>query len=168
MKRLELIPFVIALLIKIGLNFEPLRFMIYLFIRPVSTLVEFLTTTQSTYILNQGYLNEELSIIIDSSCSGINFFVIFTLVLGFQVSQLKLATNHRKISSGIILLIAFFSTIVINAIRITLAAIYEPLISSHVMHRLHALEGILIYGLFIFLFSLLFNRTVELLNLDTK
>src|SRR5688500_15337695 len=70
-----LIAAAIFILLKFAFNLATHDELLFL-LQPTDKLVELMTGSRSEYNTQQGYLHEELNILVDKSCSGFNFWVL--------------------------------------------------------------------------------------------
>jgi len=121
---------------------------------PTAKLVELVTGAQFAFESRAGYMNSEHTFLIAASCAGVNFLITAFVMLGLR--KLWKDRNEKTVWRFIPIaaLLAFFATIVTNAVRISLAL---QLLGTQRRNRwlnaeeLHRLEGILVYFGFLLL-----------------
>ena len=118
-------------------------------LKPVAMLTGFITGF-SFFETPAGFANEHLKIVIDKSCSGLNFLYISILLTSFQWSfrqNLKQKISHL---AGLFIL-CFFITILANSLRISsaIAMAQWQKVNQLNIGWLHHVEGA-----FVFFFSL--------------
>jgi exosortase K len=121
---------------------------------PTAYVVEIVTGERFTFEAYAGYINNEHSFIIASSCSGVNF-----LISAFLMLTIGRLLRHGRVSWSFLPLAAavtYLTTIVANTIRITTAlGLRRSAVDIVWIHpdQLHRFEGILIYfGFLVLLF----------------
>ncbi|MCX2743655.1 exosortase K [Mangrovivirga sp. M17] len=135
-----LIGFSVVLGIKYCLRFMELHHLDFLLF-PTTALVEFLSGTQAVFIPEEGYLFAGKNFIIDSSCSGINLWLIASSMLIYLFSKINL-TSIKKIALLLpAFAIAWLITIVSNGSRIYISSVFQDQltsvfnVSSHAIHE---------------------------------
>jgi exosortase K len=126
---------------------------------PTAWLVELANGERFEFESYAGYINDDRSFLIAGSCSGMNFLIIAFVML----SLLRVSRNPRAEKVGwrfvpVAALIAFFATIVANAVRISVALRINRMQPEWIWvnpHQLHRFQGIFVYfGFLIMLFIL--------------
>jgi exosortase K len=120
---------------------------------PINSIIELLTNQQAQYIVTQGYYYENLNIIINKDCSGLNFWILCFTMISFQfINQNKKGENRLKVL-GILVFVSYLFTILVNASRILVSIMLsEKYPSAHSKHKwVHEAEGIFIYLSFLIL-----------------
>lgn len=118
-------------------------------LRPVVTLVGLISGESWTFSSEQGYLLPTLNVLIDRSCSGVNFFVITAATFAVIVLKNTNGGRARPLQAVIAAIAAYGLTILANTGRI-LVMIRLDHLQLHPSPRVH--EAI---GAFFFLFALL-------------
>lgn len=118
-------------------------------LRPVVTLVGLISGEGWTFSSEQGYFFPTLRVLIDRSCSGVNFFVITSATFAFIVLKNTNGGCARPLLALIAGIAAYALTILANTGRI-LVMIRLDHFQLHPSPRVH--EAI---GAFFFLFALL-------------
>lgn len=124
---------------------------------PVTTLISLLTGAASTLVAGQGHLFPELGIVIDRSCSGINFFIITTASFTFLWLRRSDAGCSRSILATIIVIGAWALTILANTGRILLMVHLDDF-GLHVGPSVHEALGAFFFLASLLLASLAFDR----------
>lgn len=125
-------------------------------LRPTAALVELCSGLRFLSHGDEGYLNGELNILIAPACSGVNFFIIAATMAGLMgIIRLR--------SAGEIFLwmlamapCAYLATILANTGRILLSIFLsqdDTLSAWLSWPRLHRIEGVVVYYLFLCLFA---------------
>jgi exosortase K len=121
---------------------------------PTTFFVELMTGTRFIFESHAGYISEDHSFLIAAPCSGVNFLITAFLMLTLG----KLWRDRSwSLSWGFILaaaLVAYFTTIIANTIRISTALRLRPLptdLSWMDPAEVHRLDGILVYFGFLLL-----------------
>jgi len=126
---------------------------------PTAWLVELANGERFEFESHAGYINDDRSFLIAGSCSGMNFLIIAFIML----SLLRLSRSPRAEIVGWMFvpftaLIAFFATIVANAIRISVALRIHRMQPELIWinpDQFHRFQGIFVYfGFLILLFIL--------------
>nr|WP_321224813.1 exosortase K [uncultured Psychroserpens sp.] len=149
----------IAFMLFITLKFAFLKAdneMLQFMLKPISLLITFITNNEAVYDFNDGYFHRNLNIIIDKSCSGINFWLI-----GFMVCVLSLISKqntHLKkiIAFPLAFILSYILTLFANTSRI-LTSIFIENNTSISYSWLHQAQGVFIYLFFLIIFYLLIN-----------
>ena len=124
---------------------------------PTTFLVELVTSTQFRFESMAGYLSDDRTFLIALPCSGVNFliiaFVMLTLGAIWRESPNTVAWRSLLVST----IVAYFSTLIANTVRIALALKLRYLDlegTGFNFDEVHRLEGIIVY--FVFLLLLFF------------
>ncbi|HRH69513.1 MAG TPA: exosortase K [Flavobacteriales bacterium] len=118
-------------------------------LRPVVTLVGLISGESWTFNSEHGYFFPALNVLIDRSCSGVNFFVITAATFAFIVLKNTKGGCARPLLALFAAVAAYGLTLLANTGRI-LAMIHLDHLQLHPSPRAH--EAI---GAFFFLFALL-------------
>lgn len=127
-----------------------------------------------SYLPDMGYVNEAHRFLIAASCSGLQFMIITIATLIFSLAHRMKTTGQRMGLIGLSLLSAYFVTILVNGLRITLA-IYLPAVIFQgnppggwlTPDRLHTLIGIAVYFTALCLIYRMADHAVRLMNDET-
>ena len=131
---------------------------------PTAYLVEMTGDMTFEREINTGYVNNESTIIIAPSCSGINFMII-AFCLSAYVGLKKIKTMPAQVM-WIISSIggSYFYTLFVNTFRINLS-IYsikiEFLETWFSRETVHLCEGVLVYFIFLLIYYYLLNRFIN-------
>ena len=109
---------------------------------PTQTLISYITGANAVYILNQGFLFEDLKILIDKSCSGGNFWILSFFVFSVLFFKYVEKVFHKFLTILFVALFSFCFTIVVNTCRISASIIiqkqsavfFEPSL-QHLIHQ---------------------------------
>lgn len=102
----------------------------------------------STFQFNPelGYVSEQLQTVIAPVCAGVNFMII---VFGMSaVAGMIKGRRTLLVNLAVALLLAYFSTVVINSLRISLALVlyhYKLRAGWFTVERVHRLLGVVVY-----------------------
>lgn len=125
-------------------------------LRPTAALVELCSGLRFLSCGEEGYLNYELNILIAPACSGVNFLLIAATMAGLMgFLRLRSATDQLLFALAMAPC-AYLATLLVNTSRILLAIfLYQADISSAWLTwpRIHRIEGVVVYYLFLCLFS---------------
>lgn len=122
---------------------------------PTATLVELCSGLRFFSCGEEGYLNYELNILIAPACSGINFFLIAATMAGLLGILRLRSTAEQLLFTLAMAPCAYLATLLVNTVRILLAIfLHRADISSAWLTwpRLHRIEGVVVYYLFLCLF----------------
>ncbi|VXB69427.1 putative Transmembrane exosortase EpsH [Flavobacterium sp. 9AF] len=136
-------------------NVDEIRFVLY----PVSKTIDFITNTKSIYLINKGFFNSNLNFIINKSCSGINFFILFFICVSFRLSILKKQLPLYKnlfFSSVFSLCITYIANTsrILCSINLPSEITLDPKIT-------HQIIGTGVYFFFLLFFYLLFDYSLK-------
>ena len=129
------------------------------FIYPISKIIDTITNTHSVYVITKGYFNEDLNFVINKSCSGINFFLIFLVSISYRYSLEKNKPSSAK-NLIISILLALIATLLANSSRI-LCSITAPTFFSFNLDLLHQIQGTVVYLFFLLFSYLLFDYLLK-------
>jgi len=123
---------------------------------PTAALVETITGTSFEFESHAGYLSEDRSLLIASSCAGVNFLIAAFLMLSMRK---LLSDPSKRIGWGLITtaaMMAYLATLVANATRISIALWMRQVpaeIGGLDQNQLHRFEGVFVYfGFLVLLF----------------
>jgi exosortase K len=121
-------------------------------LEPTRLLVETVTSHTFRFEPYAGYLIDDRTFIIAASCAGVNFLIIAFLMLnaGQLYRERRLTWTHI----GTSMLIAYFTTLVANTVRIAVALQmmkYDLRVGDLSEEDIHRLEGIIVYFGFLLL-----------------
>lgn len=123
---------------------------------PTAFAVEFVTGIEFSFESHAGYISEDNSFLIATSCSGLNFLITAFLVL--TLARVWRETNVSLWLVPFALLISYLATIVANTVRIVVALYLHDLdypVLGMDFEELHRIEGILVYfGFLLVLFPI--------------
>lgn len=127
-----------------------------------------------SYLPDMGYVNEAHRFLIAASCSGLQFMIITIATLIFSLAHRMKTPWQRMGLIGLSLLSAYFVTILVNGLRITLA-VYLPAVILQgntpggwlTPDRLHTLIGIAVYFTALCLIYRMADHAVRLMNDET-
>lgn len=117
----------------------------------------------STFQFNPelGYVSEQLHAVIAPVCAGVNFMII---VFGMSAVAGIIKGKGRLVFNVVAaLLIAYFSTVIINSLRISMALVlyhYEFSAGWFTVERVHRLLGIVVYITALYAISGLLYRNI--------
>lgn len=131
-----------------GADFEGLRWVL----APTTGLVQWLTGAGFEVEAHHGYISRELYYAIVPSCSGVNF-----MIAAFCSVACGLVHTRRNLRAKLTLLpiaavAAYGATILANAVRIAIAIrlhVAGVALGPLTADRIHRLEGIVVYFLFL-------------------
>lgn len=137
------------------LETDALRFLL----APTNKIIELIFSSAATYNNETGYFHPYLGMVINKSCSGLNFFLISFLMYSYLIIRSNYIKKWLSIPSA--LLLAYITTILANVSRIAgyvmIMNIESPLFSITEISWLHQAEGIFVYLTFLILAYLTFN-----------
>ncbi len=128
---------------------------------PTTLFVELVTGERFWFESYVGYMNDERSFLIADSCSGVNFLIMAFLTLSLMKLRQGLSMNVSWVFIPAAIAAAYFSTIVANMVRISVAMRLHGMSREMIWlnpEQLHRLEGIFVYfGFLVLLFMLAEN-----------
>jgi len=141
---------------------------LFFILKPLSSIVSFLISSDFIYINESGFYFENLNITIDKSCSGINFWIISFVVFSFSFLRLARSNFKKFLSIPILLVLTFIFTLFANTSRILTSIIISKQTNLD-YPWLHQAEGIFIYlSLLILVYTILNHSRFKLNNYDEK
>ncbi len=99
------------------------------FLSPTSTIIGLLYSSPGEN-MNGSFSHEKLKIVIDKSCSGFQFWLLLSTLLGVLMCQYATTTSQRWVSVTVAWLVGYICTIWVNVSRITASLTLEPLFKS--------------------------------------
>lgn len=139
---------------------------LWFLLAPVNTCIEAVTGSQGIYAPSDGFLHTGLPIIIDKSCSGLNFWLLSFSLL--SLSTLGFYQTHRQKLAACLALaaISYLVTLFVNVSRILIAIFtlqHKELHPSLRADWMHEAQGAFVYLLFlILLYRCIYYITVKL------
>ncbi|HXK16246.1 MAG TPA: exosortase K, partial [Polyangiaceae bacterium] len=123
---------------------EELRFILL----PTSWLTSLGVDTEFAFRAGQGYLSREESVLISPACAGVNFLIVafVSLVVGFSGRFVTLPRRSLWLVASAA--IAFLTTLVVNALRISLSIALAHLATRYLgltFQSVHRLLGVSVY-----------------------
>jgi exosortase K len=131
---------------------------------PVSLLVKSITAAGFSYVSESGYQMNNSQIVIDKSCSGINFFIIASCMAAFLIIPTMKNQKNKLTGMGASILGSFIVTIFVNAFRISTAISFlRHLGSEHFLNSKtgHHVQGIIFYFSFLIFYYLLLSNVIK-------
>jgi exosortase K len=115
---------------------------------PTAWLTGLLVQTDFAFRAGEGYLSRGQSVLISPACAGVNFLIVafLSLVLGFAPRFASLWRRGGWL--GLSFVIAYATTLLANALRISLSIAVAHLATRHLgltFQSVHRLLGILVY-----------------------
>lgn len=124
---------------------------------PVATFISLLTGASHSFVPGQGHLFPDLGILIDRSCSGVNFLIIATASFTFQWLRRADAGCARPILVIIIGIGAWVLTMLANTGRI-LSMVHLEKLGAHLGPTAHEALGAFFFLATLLLASLALDR----------
>ena len=125
---------------------------------PTTFLVEFITGTQFTFESHAGYMSEDRTFLIATSCSGVNFLIIsFLMLVLVRAWRRQLHWRYLPVA----MLVAYATTLVANATRIVVALYLRDIdlrSGWFSFDDVHRIEGIVVYFAFLLLLFVVTER----------
>ena len=128
---------------------------------PTTFLVEFVTGASFEFESNAGYMSSDHTFLIAASCSGVNFLITAFLMLSIGNLYRDRSHNIRWRFIPVSIMIAYFTTIIANTVRIATAMQMHSLNPETIWvnpDQLHRFEGIFIYFAFLLMLFFLSER----------
>lgn len=139
-----------------------------LFLLPLDKIITLFSGAGSEYLPEQGYFYSSLNILIDKSCSGMNFFLLCFMMLSFMTVQHLSHWRYKFYALMVCALVAYLSAMFVNSARILTSIMLQQLdvSGSYVATALsHQAEGVFIYLLFLILiyaiYQIILSRKVN-------
>ncbi|MBX2875604.1 MAG: exosortase K [Saprospiraceae bacterium] len=115
---------------------------------PSSELVGTFTGTSHVFLVDQGYYNEALNILVNKSCSGFNFWAISFLMSYCLIEKSAHTWQRNILLLPTILIATYFFTILVNGTRILFSVFLHSSPISMLTEAppwMHQAEGSFIY-----------------------
>lgn len=125
---------------------------------PTDQLVCIFKGSHSNYIPNSGYFHSNLNILIEKSCAGFNFLILFFLISYITCLQHIKSSNERWYLLPICFVISYLLTIIANASRIIISILFKLKFTFLDNSSLHQLQGTFIYLFFLLFFYLILKH----------
>ena len=157
----------IVLVIAIGLKYHYSRANsddLEWILRPTAIMVEQVSGIPFEREASTGYVNREHGIIIAPSRAGLNFYIIAFCMVVFSYSHLFNCLRLQLLWLGGSMLGTYLLTLTVNTFRIVVALhVYDLDLSSPwlTQERLHRLEGIIVYFVFLCTFYLILQKVLR-------
>jgi exosortase K len=132
---------------------------------PTAFLVHRMTGLGFVREARAGFINHEHRILIAPACAGVNFLIISFCTVFFSLVHRLASLSRKWLWLAVALASSYVATIAVNALRIALSIF---LIEHDVRYgwltaeRIHRLEGIAVYFLFLSFFFLVMKRAATL------
>lgn len=121
-------------------NHEDVLFLL----KPINKLVNIATGSNSFFQAETGYINENLNIIINKTCSGFNFLMIVFLMLTFLMVKYFRKIQFQIFIIPVALVFSYVFTILVNVSRILLSVLLNDNFKNTSIY-LHQFEGTFMY-----------------------
>jgi exosortase K len=139
---------------------DQLKFILF----PVSLLVEIISGSSFHFVTESGYEMDNSFIVIDKSCSGINFFIISSCMAAYLIIPTMKSHWDKATGIGTSILASFVLTLFVNAFRISTAISFLKYFGKeHVVNSKtgHHVQGIIFYFSFLIIYYLIFNHLIK-------
>lgn len=97
-------------------------------LRPIQIIIDVLTGSRAIYVPEEGYVYQQLHIVIDKSCSGFNLGVLYFIMLLFQLLKFAHKPLYKFTLFPITLSLAYLLTVFVNAARIFISILVHNLL----------------------------------------
>lgn len=163
----NILPVLIGTVVVIGIKilYIPITTeQLHYWLLPINKLLELFTGASSEWVSEKGYYYGAFDILIEKSCSGVNYWLMCTVVLYFLILKHYSSYIVKCLAFPILLLVSYMMTILVNATRIysyllVINGINFPQgLNSHVVHEA---IGVIVY---LFFLILIYLTTNTLLN----
>lgn len=124
---------------------------------PVTTLISLLSGSPSTFVAGQGHLFPELGVLIDRSCSGVNFLIITMAAFTFLWLRRVDGGCGRPFFVGFVIIGSWVLTVMANTGRILLM-IHIQQFGFHLGPTVHEALGAFFFLASLLLASIAFDR----------
>jgi exosortase K len=144
----------------------------WLFIlKPTTSFVGFLTGDSFVFVPNQGYYFQDLDVLINKGCAGVNFWLLSFVLYYYQFVTKSAKIIYKIVALPLSLLLAYIFTIFINGSRIYTSIKFqnelESLLSIH--HSIiHESIGVFTFLSFFILSSISINLVLNNLQKHEK
>lgn len=135
---------------------EQLQFML----GPVAMLVTAFTGVEHGHVAGQGYYFAELNVLVDRSCSGLNFLIITTATFAFVLMRRPRCGCFSPFLSLLAILAAYVVTLLANSGRIV-AMVQLQRIGLHLGPTAHEALGAFFFLILLLLASLALDRSLS-------
>lgn len=133
-------------------------------LKPTAVLVEKAIGIEFKHAAGSGYISREHRIIIAPSCAGVNFLIMAFCMSAFSFLHEPRLRRIKFLWIGFCGLASYLLALFVNTVRITLAIyLYKYSVSWgwFTPERIHRIEGIVVYLLFLSVFYLVIQKTVS-------
>lgn len=162
-----LLPYILVMAIlmflKLGYTLASNNDLLFLLF-PLQKIVGWATASTSFYLKDKGFYFLPLSIAIDKSCAGFNFWLIASGMLSFLSLHYNTIRVSKVLAIAVSFAVAYLLTIMANASRILLAIqmkFNSPSFLKINQHLLHEAIGIVTYVCFLALCYLIANHLLN-------
>ncbi len=131
---------------------------------PTATLIEIVTGKTFFFDNMEGYVNYNYMVSIAKPCAGVNFLIIAFCMSAFNIILKVRSTSVKCFALPGSFIALYMVTIFANAIRILIAIfLYTSNLSfkSFTPEKLHRLEGVIIYFIFLFMLNYIILKYME-------
>lgn len=131
---------------------------------PTTVLVSLVSGESFQFESYAGYVTSDHTFVVAAACAGVNFLITAFLMLSLRKLWVEQSTTAAKVSWRFIpttTLVAYLTTLVANAVRITIALQLQrtpPRIGSFSRGEFHRFEGIVVYFGFLLLLFVISER----------
>jgi exosortase K len=131
---------------------------------PTTMLVSLVSGESFQFESYAGYVTSDHTFVVAAACAGVNFLITAFLMLSLRKMWVAQSTSVAKVSWRFIptaALVAYLTTLVANAVRITIALQLQrtpPGIEGLSSGELHRFEGIVVYFGFLLLLFVISER----------
>ena len=137
-----------------------LKFLLF----PTTQIVDLATDSESDFYEDMGFVNSQLNIVIDKSCSGFNFLILCFVCLSFTAIGYFNKNLYKSLSIVFLLIISYFLTIFANSSRILVSVSLQKLQILNITKQIHQAEGVFVYLFFLIAFYLIFLHILNKKN----
>ncbi len=140
---------------------------LWFMLKPVNGLIELLTSSESIYSKNRGYVYEGLNIAIDHSCAGLNLWVIAFVMFAYLSVKHRTGIVRRTFGIALSLIVSLLFTILANTSRIFAAITIQPFLLNTLPFPksiLHEAIGVCVNLSFLILAYILINNILTYKN----
>ncbi|WP_298902643.1 exosortase K [uncultured Psychroserpens sp.] len=138
--------------------------MVLFMLKPINGVVETIANQNATYTSAIGFYFENLNIIIDKSCSGVNFWLISFMLFMFSLLKHTRTLFENIIVFPIAFAVTYLLTLFANISRILISIFIEKN-TSFDYTWMHQAQGVFVYLTFLILFYLLTNHFISKSNI---
>jgi len=135
---------------------------------PTSYLVSIILGSTPVFSADNGYILQEMNIILGQTCSGFTFLLLFVALIYFRFQNFYSKILHKLSFLFIVLIVAYPTTLLMNTSRILIGVLGQQIADAFLQpqpHRvLHELLGLFCYmAALVFIYKIAYNYHIKTL-----